>query len=124
MLLLLCNLIFQFQEQEKKKYKAEQQRLDDKHTRQLDELRGGTDSAKRELEQLQNEKRKFVVNVDNGLCYCLKFQTNEILTLMYFVGALLTQHEELKLKELDETFSQHLKSFKGEMPVKLEVTLK
>lgn len=56
---LQCVPPLQFQEQEKKKYKAEQQRLDDKHIRQLEELRGSTESAKRELEQLQNEKRKF-----------------------------------------------------------------
>ncbi|ODN06170.1 STE20-like serine/threonine-protein kinase [Orchesella cincta] len=80
-----------FQEQEKKKYKAEQQRLDDKHIRQLEEMRGSSEAAKRELEQLQNEKR-----------------------------ALLTQHEEMKLKELDELFSQHLKAFKSEIPLKLE----
>lgn len=41
----------------------------------------------------------------------------------FVTGALLTQHEELKLKELDELFSQHLKSFKSEIPLKLEVCL-
>lgn len=57
--LIFISCYLQFQEQEKKKYKAEQQRLEDKHVRQLEELRGSTESAKRELEQLQNEKRKF-----------------------------------------------------------------
>ncbi len=52
-------VVVQFQEQEKKKYKAEQQRLDEKHIRQLEELRGSIDATKRELEQLQNEKRKY-----------------------------------------------------------------
>jgi len=80
-----------FQEQEKKKYKAEQQRLDDKHIRQLEETRGCADAAKRELEQLQNEKR-----------------------------TLLTQHEEMKLKELDEECTRILRTHKIAIPPKLE----
>ncbi|CAL8077586.1 unnamed protein product [Orchesella dallaii] len=84
-----------FQEQEKKKYKAEQQRLDDKHIRQLEEMRGSSEAAKRELEQLQNEKR-----------------------------ALLTQHEEMKLKEPDELFFQHLKAFGSKSPAEFEPVFK
>jgi len=80
-----------FQEQEKKKYKAEQQRLDDKHIRQLEETRGSADAAKRELEQLQNEKR-----------------------------TALTQHEEMKLKELDEECTRVLRAHQASIRPKLE----
>lgn len=48
----------QFQESEKIRYKAEQQRQEQKHQRQLDELRQSSINTIRELEQLQNEKRK------------------------------------------------------------------
>ncbi|CAG7838593.1 unnamed protein product [Allacma fusca] len=80
-----------FQEQEKKKYKAEQQRLEDKHTRQLEDTRNIGDAAKRELEQLQNEKR-----------------------------ALLAQHEEMKLEELEEECTRALREFSNSIPPKLE----
>lgn len=48
----------QFQDSEKNRYKAEQQRQEQKHQRQLDELRQSALNTIRELEQLQNEKRK------------------------------------------------------------------
>lgn len=48
----------QFQESEKNRYKAEQQRQEQKHRRQLEELRQSALNTIRELEQLQNEKRK------------------------------------------------------------------
>lgn len=48
----------QFQESEKNRYKAEQQRQELKHQRQLEELRQSSLNTIRELEQLQNEKRK------------------------------------------------------------------
>lgn len=48
----------QFQESEKNRYKAEQQRQEQKHQRQLEELRQSSINTVRELEQLQNEKRK------------------------------------------------------------------
>jgi hypothetical protein len=37
--------------------------LDNKHAKQLEETRGGADAAKKELEQLQNEKRKHIIRV-------------------------------------------------------------
>ena len=48
----------QFQESEKNRYKAEQSRQEQKHHRQLEELRQSALNTIRELEQLQNEKRK------------------------------------------------------------------
>ena len=44
---------FQFQEAEKKRYRAEQQRFETKHRRQLEESRATANSAVKELEQLQ-----------------------------------------------------------------------
>lgn len=48
----------QFQDSEKNRYKAEQQRQEQKHQRQLEEMRQSALNTIRELEQLQNEKRK------------------------------------------------------------------
>ena len=45
--------IFQFQEAEKKRYRAEQTRFEMKHRRQLEESRASSQSAIKELEQLQ-----------------------------------------------------------------------
>merc|ERR1711874_658 len=66
-----------FQEAEKKRYRAEQQRFEMKHAKQLEEARAGSQAAVKELEQLQNEKRK-----------------------------MLMEHETSKLKELDESYSR------------------
>ena len=73
-----------FQENEKKRYRAEQQRFELKHTRQLEEMRAASDAAIKELEQLQNEKRK-----------------------------MLMEHESIKLKEQEEAYSRELKEWKA-----------
>lgn len=75
-----------FQETEKKRYRAEQQRFQMKHSRQLEEARAGSQSAIKELEQLQNEKRK-----------------------------MLMEHETTKLKELDESYAREFKDWKAEL---------
>merc|ERR1719339_867950 len=72
-----------FQEAEKKRYRAEQQRFEMKHTKQLEEARAGSQAAVNELEQLQNEKRK-----------------------------MLMEHETSKLKELDEGYAKEFKDWK------------
>ncbi|GAB6023238.1 hypothetical protein CHUAL_008056 [Chamberlinius hualienensis] len=75
-----------FQEQEKKRYKAEQLRQENKHGRQLEELRATSEATIKELEQLQNEKRK-----------------------------LLMEHETLKLKQHDEEYNAELKEWKSQL---------
>ncbi|KAJ8921629.1 hypothetical protein NQ315_010538 [Exocentrus adspersus] len=75
-----------FQEKEKKRYQAEQQRFELKHQRQLEELRAMSDATIKELEQLQNEKRK-----------------------------MLLEHETLKLKQREEAFSIELKEWKAKL---------
>lgn len=72
-----------FQEQEKKRYKAEQQRQELKHKRQLEDMRATADATIKELEQLQNEKRK-----------------------------MLMEHETLKLKQQDEEYAGELREWK------------
>ena len=90
--------------------------MDDKHIRQLEETRGSADAAKRELEQLQNEKRKQLLLTFTGVAHYL---TN----CFYWncSGTLLTQHEEMKLKELDEECASILRTHKTSIPTKLEV---
>ncbi|CAG9858528.1 unnamed protein product [Phyllotreta striolata] len=80
------NKFKEFQEKEKKRYQAEQQRFDLKHQRQLEELRAMSDATIKELEQLQNEKRK-----------------------------MLLEHEQLKIKQREEAFSIELKEWKGKL---------
>nr|XP_034193568.1 serine/threonine-protein kinase 10 isoform X2 [Osmia lignaria] len=75
-----------FQENEKKRYRAEQQRFELKHSRQLEEVRAQSDATIKELEQLQNEKRK-----------------------------MLMEHETSKLKELEEAYGKELREWKAQL---------
>ncbi|XP_008546000.1 serine/threonine-protein kinase 10-A [Microplitis demolitor] len=75
-----------FQENEKKRYRAEQQRFELKHARQLEEMRAQSDATIKELEQLQNEKRK-----------------------------MLMEHETMKLKEQEETYTKELREWKAQL---------
>merc|ERR1712223_1841617 len=75
-----------FQEAEKKRYRAEQHRFEMKHQRQLEESRASSATNIKELEQLQNEKRK-----------------------------MLMEHETQKLRELDDTYGQELREWKGQL---------
>jgi len=84
-----------FQEAEKKRYRAEQQRFEMKHAKQLEEARAGSQAAVKELEQLQNEKRK-----------------------------MLMEHETSKLKELDESYAKEFKEWKADLkPRKQQIEL-
>merc|ERR1719446_1182315 len=75
-----------FQEAEKKRYRAEQQRFEMKHAKQLEEARANSAAAIKELEHLQNEKRK-----------------------------MLMEHETAKLKELDESYSKEFNEWKNNL---------
>ncbi|KAI1278007.1 Serine/threonine-protein kinase 10 [Halotydeus destructor] len=75
-----------FQNSEKERYKAEQLRQDAKHRRQLEDLRMSFDQTLKELEQLQNEKRKALV-----------------------------EHENLKLQQLEEEHASEFKEWKGNL---------
>merc|ERR1719318_1761177 len=70
----------------KKFQEAEQQRFEMKHSKQLEEARAGSQAAVKELEQLQNEKRK-----------------------------MLMEHETSKLKELDESYAKEFKDWKADL---------
>ena len=87
--------ILQFQEAEKKRYRAEQHRFEMKHQRQLEEARATSAAAIKELEQLQNEKRK-----------------------------MLMEHETQKLRELDEAYGQELRDWKAQLKPRKQVNLK
>ncbi|KAI5747961.1 hypothetical protein M8J77_020407 [Diaphorina citri] len=75
-----------FQETEKKRYRAETQRFELKHQKQLEELKAQCETNIKELEQLQNEKRK-----------------------------MLMEHENMKLKEQEEFYSKELKEWKAQL---------
>lgn len=81
-----------FQESEKKRYKAEQQRQELKHRRQLEELRAVCETSIRELEQMQNEKRKA-----------------------------LLEHETVKLKQLDDEHANEFREWKTHLKPRKQV---
>ncbi|XP_053688725.1 serine/threonine-protein kinase 10 [Sabethes cyaneus] len=84
-----------FQEQEKKRYTQEQIRFETKHSKQLEELRATSDGSIRELEQLQNEKRKQ-----------------------------LLEHETAKLRECDEALQKELREWKSQLLPRKQVVQK
>lgn len=84
--------MWQFQENEKKRYQAEHQRFELKHQRKLEELRAMNEATIKELEQLQNEKRK-----------------------------MLLEHETLKMKQREEAFSQELKEWRAQLKPRKQV---
>jgi STE20-like kinase len=65
-----------------------------KHQRQLEESRASSAAAIKELEQLQNEKRK-----------------------------MLMEHETQKLRELDDSYSQEVREWKGQLKPRKQVIL-
>ncbi|KAH9630581.1 hypothetical protein HF086_016085 [Spodoptera exigua] len=73
-----------FQENEKRRYRAEQQRLATKHAKAREELKAAGEALLRELEQYQNEKRKALMN-----------------------------HESNKMKAVEERYSQELKEWRA-----------
>ncbi|GIX79424.1 hypothetical protein CDAR_228631 [Caerostris darwini] len=75
--------IRKFQDGEKKRYKAEQLRHEQKQKKQLEELRISAETTLKELEQLQNEKRK-----------------------------MLMEHETSKLKQLEDQHAIELQEWK------------
>ncbi|XP_013403397.1 serine/threonine-protein kinase 10 isoform X3 [Lingula anatina] len=80
------NKFREFQENEKKRVKSEQRRQELKHKKQWEELKMKNDAASRELEQLQAEKRK-----------------------------MLMEHETQKIKELEEQYQSELKEWKNNL---------
>ena len=66
-----------------------------KHQRHLEEARASSAAAIKELEQLQNEKRK-----------------------------MLMEHETQKLRELDDTYGQELREWKGQLKPRKQVRLR
>ncbi|KAK6186065.1 hypothetical protein SNE40_008172 [Patella caerulea] len=78
--------IKQFEENEKKRIKAEQQRQDMKHKKQWDELVFRNENSQRELEQLQAEKRK-----------------------------MLMEQETAKIKEIEDGYQHELREWKSQL---------
>ncbi|CAL4058652.1 unnamed protein product, partial [Meganyctiphanes norvegica] len=75
-----------FQDGEKKRYEAEKKRAEQKHKRQLEELQAASEATSKELEQLQNEKRK-----------------------------MLMEHETYKLRCQDEEYQRELREWKANL---------
>ncbi|XP_014770538.1 STE20-like serine/threonine-protein kinase isoform X2 [Octopus bimaculoides] len=76
----------QFEENEKKRMKSEFARLETKHKKQWDKLLLDNETALKELEQIQAEKRK-----------------------------MLMEHETQKIKELDDQYQNQLRKWKSEL---------
>lgn len=86
-------ILFQFQENEKKRYRAEQQRLNIKQDRQREEVRAAGETALRELEQLQNEKRRA-----------------------------LMAHEAAKVRSLEERYAAELREWRAQLAPRKQVS--
>lgn len=76
----------QFEENEKKRMKSESARLEAKHKKQWEKLLLDNETALKELEQIQAEKRK-----------------------------MLMEHETQKIKELDDQYQNELRKWKSEL---------
>lgn len=76
----------QFEENEKKRMKSESARLEAKHKKQWDKLLLDNETSLHELEQLQAEKRK-----------------------------MLMEHETQKIKELDDQYQNELREWKSQL---------
>lgn len=77
------NKLRKFQENEKRRYEAEKRRAEQKHRHKLEELQAASEATIKELEQLQNEKRK-----------------------------MLMEHETFKLKSQDEEYQREVREWK------------
>ncbi|KAK7020281.1 hypothetical protein SK128_006864, partial [Halocaridina rubra] len=75
-----------FQENEKRRYEAEKRRAEQKHRHKLEELQAASEATIKELEQLQNEKRK-----------------------------MLMEHETYKLKSQDEEYQREVREWKDNL---------
>ncbi|XP_069946378.1 STE20-like serine/threonine-protein kinase isoform X6 [Cherax quadricarinatus] len=80
------NKLKKFQENEKRRYEAEKKRAEQKHQRKLEELQASSEYTVKELEQLQNEKRK-----------------------------MLMEHETNKLKSQDEEYQREVREWKDNL---------
>ena len=89
--LLTCSM-FQFEDGERKRMKAEQLRQDLKHRKQQDGLRERNQAAAKELEQLQTEKRR-----------------------------MLMEHETQKMKELEDQYKGELHEWKSQLRPRKQV---
>jgi STE20-like kinase len=88
------NKLKHFQESEKKRYKAEQLRQELKHNKQLEELRAFCEATIRDLEQIQNEKRKS-----------------------------LMEHETVKLKLMDDQHHNEFRDWKAHLKPRKQVCI-
>lgn len=80
------NKLRKFQENEKRRYEAEKRRAEQKHKHKLEELQAASEATIKELEQLQNEKRK-----------------------------MLMEHETYKLKSQDEEYQRDVREWKDNL---------
>ena len=83
-----------FQESEKQRYKAEQLRQEQKHRKQLEEMKAYCSSIMHELEEIQKDKRKA-----------------------------LTEHETVKLKLLEEESLNELNQWRAKLKPRKQVIL-
>lgn len=86
------NKLKQFQESEKQRYKAEQSRQEQKHRKQVEELKNHCNQAIHELEQIQKDKKKA-----------------------------LMEHETVKLKFLEDEHLEEIKQWKAQLKPRKQV---
>lgn len=108
------NRLKKFQENEKKRYRAETLAFEMKQQRQLEELRIANETTIRELEQLQNEKRTTFINVTSSVYFILMLE-------FLIIGKMLMEHETTKLKEQEELYARELREWKAQLKPRKQV---
>ena len=117
-----------FQEAEKKRYRAEQQRFEMKHSKQLEEARAGSQAAVKELEQVSITIFLSLISKNMSVCILPWCATTTVFICQMFQlqnekRKMLMEHETSKLKELDESYAKEFKDWKADLKPRKQVRL-
>ena len=119
-----------FQEAEKKRYRAEQQRFEMKHSKQLEEARAGSQAAVKELEQVFIAIFLSLKLISKNMSVCIVpwcSTTTVFICKMFQLQnekrKMLMEHETSKLKELDESYAKEFKDWKADLKPRKQVRL-
>jgi STE20-like kinase len=79
----------------------------------VEELKASSEATIKELEGLQNEKRKSL---------CIRCKTVFTETLI-FAGKMLMEHETMKLKDQEEGYNRELREWKAQLKPRKQVSI-
>lgn len=120
--LLDRGVFIQFQEQEKKRYTQEQQRFDIKHVKQLEELRATAEGTIRWVAKKKKSPKNSFTN--SSAMYQYNHPRSELEQLQNEKRKALLEHETAKLRECDEALQRELREWKGQLHPRKQVFIK